>query len=43
MDRTLKKTTDSPDYRLLAFGKLLRNMGGELTGARFGDADGGAT
>ena len=43
MDRSLKKTIYSPDYRLLGCGKLLRNMGCELTGARVREADGGAT
>jgi len=43
MDRSLKKTIYSPDYRLLGFGKLLRNMGSEVTGARVREADGGAT
>jgi hypothetical protein len=43
MDRSLKKTIYPPDYRLLGFGKLLRNMGSELTGARVREADGGAT
>ena len=43
MDHRLKKTIYSPDSGLLGFGKLLRNMGSELTGARGREADGGAT
>jgi hypothetical protein len=43
MDRSLKKTIYPPDYRLLGCGKLLRNMGSELTGARVREAGAGAT
>jgi hypothetical protein len=43
MDRPLKETVYSPDSELLSFGKQLRNMGSELTGARVREAGGGAT
>ena len=34
MDRPLKETFYSPDSELLSFGKLLRNMWGDLLASR---------